>query len=484
MKQALNERILLVLAIFAFLSIVTGMIYHPRSGWMEGVSIYVAVFILVVITSLNDWAKDKQFVKLQSLAKDQDIATIRGKANQFQTINMWDLVVGDVVQLQAGDKIPADCLFLSGSNVKTQKVIGQHVEDSESQEFKEVKKDFDSDPFLFADHYLVSGTCRAIVVCVGPKSSRKDKEEKIDTDSSTELEKKLQTLSKSFTFIGIIAALIILITSITILCIQTGVDEEVGGKVFMKKLTEQFTLAIIIVMVAIPEGLPMTITISLAFSVIRMYEQDNVLVRDLESPEKMGQVTDLCIGKTGTLTTEEMTVEYFWLQKSILNSRKNTIHNCHLQPFVKELMVESVCYNNRAHIEMNENAFYIPKGNGTDVSLLKWLQEAEIPVHEYVSRKHDLIVGQAPFDPISKREVVAFRNPDIDGIRVLIKGSPESVLASSQAFLDISGNVDNLDSKNKGTFDREQDKWCEKGLRVIGFAYRDLTQEQWEELKP
>jgi len=119
----------MLLGVFAFLSIVTGMIYHPLNGWIEGFSIYVAIFLLVLITSFNDWRKDRQFVRLQSLARDEEVSTIRGKDNAVQTLNIWDLVVGDVVQLSAGDKVPADCLLLSGSNLTVDESVTKAMGD-------------------------------------------------------------------------------------------------------------------------------------------------------------------------------------------------------------------------------------------------------------------------------------------------------------------------------------------------------------------
>lgn len=144
----------------------------------------------------------------------------------------------------------------------------------------------------------------------------------------------------------------------------------------------------------------------------------------------MGQVTELCTGKTGTLTTEEMTVVKFYAQDTeVLNSRKSTLRNCHLQESIVDLIIESIVYNNRAHIEINEDSFYIPVGNGTDVSLLKWLQAAEIPVHDFVKQKNDIILAEVPFSTDRKRSIVAVRHPLVeDTVRIYIKGAPELVL--------------------------------------------------------
>ncbi len=114
-KEALDDRILLALAVAAFLTIITNMVAEgPAWGWVQGVSIYIAIFIVVAIGSLNDWAKDKQFVRLQSLLKDEEIAVIRGKHGATQAVNIYDLVVGDIILLESGCRLPADCLLLDG----------------------------------------------------------------------------------------------------------------------------------------------------------------------------------------------------------------------------------------------------------------------------------------------------------------------------------------------------------------------------------
>ena len=127
--------------------------------------------------------------------------------------------------------------------------------------------------------------------------------------------------------------------------------------------------------VAIPEGLPMAVTASIAQSVLQMSKHDNVLVRDITSVESVGLITDLCLGKTGTMTTEEMHVVNFYTQDLFIkNTRINTFNNCDLDEIIQNKIVESIVYNSQAYIEMTENSFYLPVGNGTEVSLLKWLQ--------------------------------------------------------------------------------------------------------------
>ncbi len=185
---------------------------------------------------------------------------------------------------------------------------------------------------MFADSYVLSGTCKALVCCVGADSTRGINDTVYDTrDQETELTAKLDNIGGSLKFIGLIGMFIVLATSLVVLFIQKGVDENLKGDAFVKKLIDCFIVSLILLIVAIPEGLPMTVAVSLAYSVLQMNEDDNLLVRDLNAVETVGQLTDLCLGKTGTMTTEEMQVVSFYTQNMhVLNSRKNTFLNCDL----------------------------------------------------------------------------------------------------------------------------------------------------------
>ena len=123
---------------------------------------------------------------------------------------------------------------------------------------------------------------------------------------------KLENIGGSLKFIGLISSFIILGVSIAVLLIQTTADDEVGGSIFMDKLVANIVISLIMLIVAVPEGLPMTVLLSLAYSVLLMHEYDHILVRDINSVEQVGLITDLCLGKTGTMTTEEMEVVNFY----------------------------------------------------------------------------------------------------------------------------------------------------------------------------
>lgn len=137
---------------------------------------------------------------------------------------------------------------------------------------------------------------------------------------------------------------------------------------------------LVLIVVAIPEGLPLTVGVSLAFSASKMFA-DRILIRKLDAPEKMGSVNEVCCGKTGTLTTADMKVSRFFCDGRILkNTRKDTLFHCNLSIEAVERFKEAILYNCEARVEMDETC-YVPVGNPTEVGLLKFLQDADIAVH-------------------------------------------------------------------------------------------------------
>ena len=472
------DRILLLVAIFAVLSIIPGMVVEPSTGWVEGVFILVALAVQVLITAWNDYTKDKKFVQLQSLNRDETLPVLRGKKGSMQTVDVWKLVVGDIIQMKPGDKVPADCLVVESANLYANEPIKRQTEDRTVVDWAKLHKDAAQDPFLFADSYIMGGTCKAVVCCVGEESTRGIQDDLVDlSGKETELTRKLDNIGGSLKFIGLISSLIILVTSIIVLFFQTGLDDAVGGKIFTKKLVDNITIALIMLIVAVPEGLPLTVEISIAHSVLQMSKYDNVLVRDLESVQHVGLLTDLCLGKTGTMTTEEMEVVNFYAQNIfVLNSRKNTLLNCNLDNSILDKIKESIVYNSGAYIEMTENSFYVPVGNGTEVSLLKWLQAAEIPVHEIMATKEGRVLAQVPFDSKLKRSIVAVQHPGMtETVRIYVKGAPEIVIDHCKSHYDSQGNKVPLSENEKFLLQVQMDDgMTSKGFRAMAFSYCDM----------
>ena len=165
--DAICDKIMLLLAISASFSILFGMIYSPRTGWWPGVSIFIAMFILITITAIADFDKDRRFVELRIEANETSIVVIRGRAGEMQTVKQWELVVGDLAKFGPGDLIPCDCLILNstGLTIDESNSINAHT--------VPIKKSSETDPFLVSNSYVLSGTCMAVVAAVGVNSTAK-----------------------------------------------------------------------------------------------------------------------------------------------------------------------------------------------------------------------------------------------------------------------------------------------------------------------
>lgn len=349
----------------------------PAWGWIEGASIYLAIFLIVSITALNDWMKDKQFVKLQSDVKDEDIAVIRGKYGATQSVNIYDLVAGDVILLETGSRVPADCILIESQDMTVDESFYNKAEGHSAKKSAASEENFNtgSDPFLLSQTLVITGVGKAVVAAVGRNSRRGVEEEKLDTESKTPLQTKLENLGSTFTKWGIYASIAILIANFINLTFTLIFNEAIRNDApkIIKSIVDYLTLSIAIIIVAVPEGLPLAISLSLAYSVRKM-KDDQILVKNLYSPEVMGTVEEICTGKTATLTKNEMQVRQFYTQgKLVHNARKNTLLNCELEQNTLELVKESILFNTETRIEMADNALYIPVGNGTEVGLVTFL---------------------------------------------------------------------------------------------------------------
>ena len=198
-------------------------------------------------------------------------------------------------------------------------------------------------------------------------------------------------LGNQFSKWAIISSVIIFIILVVITIVETiyGDDEMVNGVVntdkknaadiIFTKIPKHINLAVVLIIVSIPEALPLTVGISLAFSVMKMYK-DRILIRKLDAPERLAGAEEILCGKTATLTENKMKVAYFYLEgQQIKNSRKDTFFHCELNPETIELVKDSIIYNSSTLIEMSDTKFE-PTGNGTEVGLLKFLQDADIPI--------------------------------------------------------------------------------------------------------
>lgn len=251
-------------------------------------------------------------------------------------------------------------------------------------------------------------------------------------------------------------------------------------------LPKTVNLFVVLVVVAIPEGLPLTTQVSLAFSVLRMYKQDRILLRKQDALEKLAEANEMIIGKSNILTTGRMKVKQFHLEGvTKQNARPDTILNCELNDQTLRLVQEGILYNNSAYVQMGETKF-VPVGDGTEVGLLKFLQNADVPIHTEINRRFDIqrVVAQVPLRQTSPGlfyTACAVDEGD-DFINIHIKGAPDAVLPLAQYIAGPGAELQALDESQKAFFRVEVDKMAATPLRVIAFAHAEIQKTEWEQM--
>ena len=310
---------IIILTVSAVVSLIIGIIEYDEDplAWIDGVAIIVTICIVATVTAVNDYSKEKQFQKLNAQKNDRVIKVIRD--NEIQEISVHDVVVGDLCVVQTGDAIPADGIFISGFNVS----VDESAMSGESDYCKKSEKE----PFLLSGTNLVEGNLTMIATGVGTRSQwGKILEALADTDDQTPLQAKLDFMAKFIGYIGIgfaVATFVVLVIEFFVNGFANGNKPETEDYF---NILDYFIIAVSIIVVAVPEGLPLAVTISLAYSMKRMMKDQN-FVRKLEACETMGGCEIICSDKTGTLTLNQMSVVRMVTQQGELEVEKEINEN-------------------------------------------------------------------------------------------------------------------------------------------------------------
>jgi len=309
---ALHDKIMIILSIAAIVSLAIGLYEdfgpgseksdEPKVHWIEGVAILISVFIVITAGSVNDYQKEKQFRALNAKKDDRKVKALRG--GESVMISVFDVQVGDVLLLEPGDMLCADGIFIQGHNLKCD-------ESAATGESDTIEKARDKDQFILSGSKVTEGVGSFLVTAVGTNSFHGKTMMSLRTeDEDTPLQVKLNALAEKIAVVGTAAAvlmfMILVIKYIYKLCTTNNPDDK-KFPVVLGEIVKIFISAITVVVVAVPEGLPLAVTLALAFATTRMLK-DNNLVRVLNACETMGGATTVCSDKTGTLTQNKMTV--------------------------------------------------------------------------------------------------------------------------------------------------------------------------------
>lgn len=474
MFNALKDLMIIILSVAAILSLVLGLAIKKKRdeyAYLEGIAIVIVVLVVVLVQATIDKQKDIKFRQLNSV-KDQYTVLVR-RAGKPTSVTADQLLVGDLLQVTAGDKLAADCILVESSGLKTN-------ESAMTGEPIDIDKSIAEDPFLLSGTSVSEGVGTVLVVAVGPQSQwGVILKGLIVEPEDTPLQQRLDTLAATIGKLGMFfAALIFLIT-----LIRWIVESAKEGSWDGFEVLEAFTVAVTIVVVAVPEGLPLAVTLGLAFAMRKMMH-DNNLVRRLEACETMGSATQLNADKTGTLTQNRMTVvEAFWTGGHVSyddNSADDDADDGDADSSImSESFREAVCVNvsvnTQANLEFSTDGTINHLGNKTECALLQHVHKWGRDYREVRNSHPSLRVYM--FDSVKKR-MSTIEQLENGTIRVHSKGAPELLLKACVAELCEDGvSTRLLDDDRKTRILEEVQNMAGRGLRTLLLAVQDVKHD-------
>lgn len=427
-----RDPIIQILLVAAFVSLILAFI---EKNFMETIGIFVAVFLATTVGFYFERDAAKKFNLLTALSEEQPVKVRRNA--KVMEIPRHDVVVGDVVLVEVGDEVPADgelivCndLQINESTLTGEPVTEKSLEGGGDGAYPR--------NIILRSTMVMNGRGEFVVTAVGDateigKVAKKSTEQtSVETPLHMQLDKLAKMISKVGSVVSVAAFFIVLIHDILTNPAWGGKDYFYMAEIVLK----YFMMAVTLIVMAVPEGLPMAITLSLALNMRRMLKSNN-LVRKLHACETMGAVTVICTDKTGTLTQNKMQVSALELKLGD-----------------EALLDTAIALNSTA--ELNDGK---PIGNPTESALLLWL-DAQGKDYEEL-RKQVNVLKQLPFS--TERKMMATL-AEVDGATYLfVKGAPEIVMKKCI-----------IEDRMQRQSVEELDEWQHKAMRTLAFAYKKI----------
>ncbi|KAL3579571.1 hypothetical protein D5086_021075 [Populus alba] len=466
--EAWQDLTLIILIVAAIASLGLGIKTEGLShGWYDGASISFAVILVIIVTAVSDYRQSLQFQNLNQEKQNIQLEVMRG--GRTMKMSIFDIVVGDVVPLKIGDQVPADGLLITGHSLAID-------ESSMTGESKIVHKNQKA-PFLMSGCKVADGFGTMLVTGVGINTEWGLLMASVseDTGEETPLQVRLNGLA---TFIGIVGLAVALsVLAVLLGRYFTGNTKNPDGSVqFIKGETKVskaidgvikiLTVAVTIVVVAVPEGLPLAVTLTLAYSMRKMMA-DKALVRRLSACETMGSSTTICSDKTGTLTLNQMTVVEAYIGKQKINPPDNPL-NLHSE--VSSLLCEGIAQNTTGNVFVPKDGGDVEiSGSPTEKAILSWALKLGMKFDAL--RSESKILHVFPFNSEKKQGGVAVQTTD-SKVHIHWKGAAEMVLASCTRYLDSNGSLQSIDKDMVDFIKASIDDMAACSLRCVAIAYR------------
>ncbi|XP_030973907.1 putative calcium-transporting ATPase 13, plasma membrane-type [Quercus lobata] len=465
--EAFKDFTILILLGCAVLSLVFGIKENGiKEGWYDGGSIFVAVFLVIAVSTVCNFRQSRQFDKLSKVINNIQIEVVR--AGRRQQISIFEIVVGDVICLKIGDQVPADGLFLDGHSLQVDQssITGEsdHVEVNCSH------------PFLFSGTTVVDGYVRMLVTSVGMNTIWGEMMSSISRDANEQapLQVWLNRLTSSIGKVGL-AVTFLLVRYFT----ENGNKEFNGSSTkvncILNAVVGTVAAAVAIVVYTIPEGLPLAVTLILAYSIKRMMA-NQAMVRKLPAYETMGFATVICTDKTGTLTMDKMKVTKFWPGKEFFVPATSSSN----APYFLKLLQEGVSLNTTGSVYKPASGSEIEfSGSPTEQAILSWAVLELSMEMEQLTQSCKILSVEA-FNSQKKRSGVLMRRNADNTIHVHWKGAAEMILKMCSSYYDASGIMEDLDDGEKMKFERIIQGMAASSLRCIAFAHKQVLEEDQE----
>lgn len=452
--NALLDPMIILLIVAALITLGVNLVTYFTEGhadWIECVGIFGAILLSVIITVVMEGRSAKAFEELSKMSGDISVKVLRGGERLMLPVS--ELVVGDIVYLSTGDKIPADGRLLSCTDMMVDESMltgeSKHVAKNAELVFSDEKTPLaERKNCVYSGCFVTAGNGVMVVTEVGDATQFGKIAAELGhvSESSTPLQEKLAKLGKYIAIAGGIVAAFVFIVQV--------VGFVQAGTVSFSTVTESFITSIVLMVAAVPEGLPTIVAISLAINVVKMSKQ-RALVKKMQACETIGCINVICSDKTGTLTQNRMTVMNVYTPDG--TAEPDQVRKAEL--------LDNFCINGTAdiHTEGDTDTFV---GNPTECSLLVCARKSGVDYRE--KRAAANIVKVFPFSSDTKRMTTVIER---DGQFIaMLKGGPEKVLPACT-----------LSEAKSAAIQRQIEEYQNKAYRVLAFAHKITQQpEDWD----
>ncbi|KAL2530525.1 Calcium-transporting ATPase 12 [Forsythia ovata] len=472
--EAFKDPTILILLACAALSLGFGIKENgPKEGWYDGGSIFLAVFLVISVSAISNFRQSRQFDKLSKVSNNITVEVVRN--GRRQQLSIFDIVVGDIVCLKIGDQVPADGLFLDGHSLQVD-------ESSMTGESDHVEINQDRNPFLFSGTKVSDGYARMLITSVGMNTTWGEMMSTISQDSNeqTPLQARLNKLTSSIGKVGLAVAFLVLVVLLVRFFTGNTTDKN-GNKEFngfgktkvddvINGVLRIIAAAVTIVVVAIPEGLPLAVTLTLAYSMKRMMA-DQAMVRRLSACETMGSATTICTDKTGTLTLNQMKITKFWLGKECIEGKSYIS----IAANVLELLRQGVSLNTTGSVYMSSASGLEFYGSPTEKAILSWAV-LELNMDTEKVKQNCSVLQVEAFNSEKKKSGILMKKVEDDTVHAHWKGAAEMILKRCSHYYDLEGNVNSLNNFERMKFDQIIQGMAASSLRCIAFAHKQVLE--------